>query len=283
MKHRTLILLVVVGALLAGGLVGGVVEASASAPSTTYYACLAKGKLTMVGTSLPTCKPTATHISWNSQGPAGSTGSTGPPGAAGANGNTILHGTGAPTDATGSTGDFYVDTAGEALYGPKVPCHLFVLGGCVSPPSLWGSGTALVPGHVIDLHHVVIPAGDQSTMTVGSTSLGLVIDCGAVGPTGTGLTLSDQAAAGSSAHLSSSYQTSASSLLNVGSSALPGGTNEVFLFPSNGSSYGQWTYDDGTNLVALNLEFSSGLASCDVGGTALISSATSDPWTNSTT
>jgi hypothetical protein len=92
MKHRTLVLVVVVGALLAGGLAIGAVQASASGPNVTYYACLAKGKLTHVGTSVPTCPSTATVISWNSQGPPGkdgangtngTNGTTGPPGPAG--------------------------------------------------------------------------------------------------------------------------------------------------------------------------------------------------------
>lgn len=53
-------------------------------------------------------------------GPAGATGPTGATGPAGASGGqTILNGTGAPTSATGSDGDFYIDTAGDAIYGPK--------------------------------------------------------------------------------------------------------------------------------------------------------------------
>lgn len=53
------------------------------------------------------------------QGPAGATGATGPAGPAGADGNTVLHGTGAPAGATGKAGDFYIDTAVESIYGPK--------------------------------------------------------------------------------------------------------------------------------------------------------------------
>jgi type VI secretion system secreted protein Hcp len=82
MKHRTLVALVAVGALLVGGLVSGVIEASASASSQTYYACLARGKLTGVGTTAPTCPGTATQISWNSQGAPGPTGPQGPVGQA---------------------------------------------------------------------------------------------------------------------------------------------------------------------------------------------------------
>jgi hypothetical protein len=70
MRLKTVALAVGVSALLAAGLTFGVTEASASGQNVTYYACLAKGKLTDVGTTAPTCKSTATQISWNSQGAA---------------------------------------------------------------------------------------------------------------------------------------------------------------------------------------------------------------------
>ncbi|MCU1503191.1 MAG: hypothetical protein JWM12_2545 [Ilumatobacteraceae bacterium] len=37
--------------------------------------------------------------------------------------NTVLHGTGAPSDATGNDGDFYVDTTTHQFYGPKSGGH----------------------------------------------------------------------------------------------------------------------------------------------------------------
>jgi hypothetical protein len=46
-------------------------------------------------------------------------------------GNTVLSGSGAPSGGTGADGDFYIDTSGLAIYGPRS-------GGA------WGSGTALV-------------------------------------------------------------------------------------------------------------------------------------------
>ncbi len=50
----------------------------------------------------------------------------------GTNGKTLLNGTGAPSNATGTEGDFYLDTAASKLYGPK-------------GASTWpGSGTSLV-------------------------------------------------------------------------------------------------------------------------------------------
>jgi hypothetical protein len=59
-------------------------------------------------------------------GPVGAQGQQGLPGAQGAagangtNGNTVLNGSGAPLDTLGSDGDFYLDTASNVLYGPKL-------------------------------------------------------------------------------------------------------------------------------------------------------------------
>lgn len=52
-------------------------------------------------------------------GAPGAPGAPGTPGTPGANGNTILNGTGAPSDSIGVNGDFYLDTAASVLYGPK--------------------------------------------------------------------------------------------------------------------------------------------------------------------
>ena len=71
--------------LVPGALFAAAVTAGAQPTSTTYYACLAGGKLTHVGTTTPSC---ATVISWNSQGPTGATGPAGPQGPAGATVNT---------------------------------------------------------------------------------------------------------------------------------------------------------------------------------------------------
>jgi len=54
-------------------------------------------------------------------GPSGATGATGPQGSPGANGNTMLNGSGAPTNELGNVGDFYIDTNVQILYGPKTP------------------------------------------------------------------------------------------------------------------------------------------------------------------
>ncbi len=66
------------------------------------------------------------------QGPAGApgaTGATGAPGPSGAQGavgpagsctaQTILNGSGPPSQSTGTDGDFYIDTSAQVIYGPK--------------------------------------------------------------------------------------------------------------------------------------------------------------------
>ena len=83
---------------------------------------------------------TATHIEWRYagapdwtqlvalstlQGPQGAPGAQGNPGAdgddgaPGADGKTILNGSGAPSNALGTNGDFYLDIAAREIYGPK--------------------------------------------------------------------------------------------------------------------------------------------------------------------
>ena len=65
-------------------------------------------------------------------GPAGATGATGATGPAGS-GTSTLSGSGAPDNALGNNGDFYIDTTGKQLYGPKVngvwPASGIALGG----------------------------------------------------------------------------------------------------------------------------------------------------------
>ena len=78
-------------------------------------------------------------------GPTGAPGAPGSPGPAGANGNTLLNGTGAPADTLGNDGDFYLDTAGNVLYGPKSggtwPTPGTSLVGPPGPQGLAGSST----------------------------------------------------------------------------------------------------------------------------------------------
>lgn len=58
-------------------------------------------------------------------------GPAGPAGPAGADGRTILNGTGVPASGLGVDGDFYIDTAADAIYGPKTA-------------GAWGSATSLI-------------------------------------------------------------------------------------------------------------------------------------------
>jgi hypothetical protein len=64
-------------------------------------------------------------------GPLGPPGPMGPQGPAGLNGNTILYGAGIPLPTVGSTGDFYINTSNNFIYGPKA-------GGA------WPPGTSLI-------------------------------------------------------------------------------------------------------------------------------------------
>ncbi len=52
-------------------------------------------------------------------GADGTDGTSGVNGADGIDGNSILNGTGAPQDAVGSNGDFYIDVVAGKIYGPK--------------------------------------------------------------------------------------------------------------------------------------------------------------------
>lgn len=72
-------------------------------------------------------------------GPQGFTGMQGP---AGADGNTILYGTGVPSDQLGKTGNFYIDTAAHYFYGPKGADTWPAGFSLVGPPSGRTLGTA---------------------------------------------------------------------------------------------------------------------------------------------
>ena len=80
-----------------------------------------------------------------STGATGSTGVTGSTGPSGARGATLLAGSGAPLNAYGLDGDWYIDTLGADFYGPKA-------GGS------WGAAT-------IDLLAITGPTGAASTVT----------------------------------------------------------------------------------------------------------------------
>jgi hypothetical protein len=96
----------------------------------------------------------------------GPTGATGETGAAGPNGRTVLSGSGAPAPSTGNTGDFYIDTTGNRIYGPKT-----TYGGWGPATSLKGSTGAA--------------GADGATGATGATGAkGYTGDAGAVGSQG---------------------------------------------------------------------------------------------------
>ena len=64
-------------------------------------------------------------------GPTGPTGAAGAAGPAGTAGKTVLNGSGVPSSALGTDGDFYIDTTATAIYGPRAS-------------GLWGSATPLI-------------------------------------------------------------------------------------------------------------------------------------------
>jgi hypothetical protein len=171
MKLRTLALGTVIGALVTAGLTIGVTEASASGPNTTYYACLAKGKLTHVGTVAPTCKSKATQISWNSQGPSGPQGPVGVTGATGPQGPTGAAGPTGPTGPTGATGP----TGPQGPAGPSGTAGIF---GTNTNESFAGSsaGAACTIGDVILTASVEVatnwlPAKGQTLSIASDTAL----------------------------------------------------------------------------------------------------------------
>lgn len=64
-------------------------------------------------------------------GPEGPAGPQGPAGTNGLDGKTILNGSGAPAAGLGVDGDFYIDTTGNLIYGPKTA-------------GAWGAGVSIV-------------------------------------------------------------------------------------------------------------------------------------------
>jgi hypothetical protein len=91
-RTRLVVLGITIGAIMTGGVAFGV---NGQPAATTYYACLAKGKLSKVGTTSPTCSSKTSAISWDSVGPPGPQGS---PGQFVYDWNTTFPGTGAGFD-----------------------------------------------------------------------------------------------------------------------------------------------------------------------------------------
>jgi hypothetical protein len=113
LKLKSRVFTAAIAVALVGGALAATGVATATTPSTTYYACLRTvgGTLYNVNsTRAPKCTGKDLAISWSQKGPAGANGT---------NGKTILNGTTTPTSTIGNNGDFYLDTAIHTLYGPK--------------------------------------------------------------------------------------------------------------------------------------------------------------------
>jgi hypothetical protein len=142
--------LVAAGAAVAAVVAGGGALAAAASPTSTTVkpyvtACYSTttGALRVVGHHT-LCSKGEKRVSWRKVGPHGArgqqgarglrgrAGTDGTNGTNGTNGNTVLNGTGAPSDSLGANGDFYLDTSAETMYGPK------------ANGSWPGSGTSLV-------------------------------------------------------------------------------------------------------------------------------------------
>jgi hypothetical protein len=85
--------------------------------------------------------PTGPTGATGATGPAGPAGPAGPPGSGGSGGGTtILNGAGPPASTLGADGDYYVDSAGEDLYGPHSSS------GAVLGPPQYAIVSSEVPG-----------------------------------------------------------------------------------------------------------------------------------------
>jgi hypothetical protein len=161
LTRRVVIAAGTVSVLAAGS--SAVALATSGTSGNVYQGCLKadNGSLRHVElnpSSPPRCEPHDTLVTWNQIGPAGPAGPQGPKGdngapgpqgpqgdpgtpgaqgpkgdtgAAGTDGKTVLDGADAPTVDQGADGDFYIDTAANALYGPKTDAG-------------WGNATSLV-------------------------------------------------------------------------------------------------------------------------------------------
>ena len=149
------------------------------------------------------------------KGRAGAAGTNGSNGTNGADGNTIIYGTGAPSNGTGNNGDSYIATDTHYIYGPKAA-------------GVWPAGTSIVGPQG--------PAGSNgSNGTNGAT--------GATGPSSFG-TLTAQ--------LSGNVTFSASQALTTVLTITPADNrfHSIWIFVRGVS-----TTNDGTNLGADQIHY----------------------------
>ena len=116
----------------------------------------------------------------------GVTGSTGP---AGVDGATIYNGSGAPSDGIGKSGDFYVDTGGSVLYGPKASgswgAGASIAGGPTGPTGMTGAASTIT-GPTGAASTITGPTGSAGATGAASTVTG---PTGSVGATGAASTI----------------------------------------------------------------------------------------------
>lgn len=156
-----------------------------------------------------------------SAGTAGTNGTNGTNGAAGADGKTVRNGTGAPASALGVDGDFYIDKAANAIYGPKTS-------------GAWGSATSLVG-----------PTGAAgSTGPTGATG-----STGAAGSNGTNGTNGTNGAAGTAGSV---WRTGAGAPSNA-----TGVDTDLYLNTANSDVYQRAS---GTYSIVANIKGATGAA-----------------------
>jgi hypothetical protein len=139
-----------------------------------------------------------------SSGPQGTIGPAGPAGPPGAAGNSLISGSGAPNNAIGADGDFYIDTAASALYGPKAAgawpaAGVSLIGpsgstGATGPAGAAGAGVLSgsgAPSNVIGANgdfYIDTAAsllyGPKTAGAWPATGVSLVGPAGAIGPAG---------------------------------------------------------------------------------------------------
>jgi len=107
-------------------------------------------------------------------GPPGPPGTNGTNGTNGVDGSTILSGGGAPANTVGTIGDYYLDTTGRILYGPKFfACanfHCIQLWPTPGLPLGSAQGTP-GPSHV---YSAASPGGDTTPFVLGSSERAVV-------------------------------------------------------------------------------------------------------------
>jgi hypothetical protein len=197
---------------------GSIALASIPNHNGVYTGCYSKhtGALRVVK-SAAACKGSEKAITWSKQGKKGAKGArgqAGTPGAPGANGNTILSGTGAPAAATGSNGDFYLDTDASTLYGPKAA-------------GAWpGSGTSLIgppgqdAGSIIHVTHQWSNGSDEGgTSSVGNGFMGTntaTLTCPADHPIALNISTSDDSGVPDSSSATATYGRSSADVTEHG-------------------------------------------------------------------